>query len=350
MASKSTQSTEKPVGIIRSAESYEGCIASSDQSSLIGTIVRFPDGTKWMLTEALSNVKLQQTDPPFEATQVFVCVRLGDAANPCKDVQEAVVKVKYQIIGLRESLAEIEAMVEDREKTLNENPDSEEAIECAEWAQEQLYSATNPVQQANEQTINEVGALLQFRQKHSRHTPKLLNFVTDVVPSNVNGVVMVGGYIVFILMTKVPGKQISHNEFHNELTVLERNEIRQAFKKALIDVWTLGILPCDQALRNIVWDEKEKKCYVVDFENIDVGTFKDPTAIFDNDYWHFWGLCDASTGCRYHSYAEAEEFPCEIPTCETFTYKMVACVLFTCVMFSWGLFAWVMMSSRSTPE
>jgi hypothetical protein len=43
---------------------------------------------------------------------------------------------------------------------------------------------------------------------------------------------MAGGYVVFILMTKVPGKQLSRKDYWG-LSLAERDAIRAAFRVAL---------------------------------------------------------------------------------------------------------------------
>ena len=62
----------------------------------LGYEVEFEDGSWWKLKKALSPVKYQQGDPPFEARQVFECVCTKDPNNCHSGIQEAVAKVKYQ--------------------------------------------------------------------------------------------------------------------------------------------------------------------------------------------------------------------------------------------------------------
>ena len=48
------------------------------------------------MTNALSPVKYQQAEPPFEARQVFECVCVKDPNSAHIDAKEAVAKVNYQ--------------------------------------------------------------------------------------------------------------------------------------------------------------------------------------------------------------------------------------------------------------
>jgi hypothetical protein len=62
----------------------------------LGSFVRFKDGSRWKLTSAFSHIKYQDGQSPFEAWQVFECIRIADPHKAHGDLQEAVVKVKYQ--------------------------------------------------------------------------------------------------------------------------------------------------------------------------------------------------------------------------------------------------------------
>ena len=42
---------------------------------LLGREVEFEDGSCWKMTKALSPGKYQQAEPPFEARQIFECLR-----------------------------------------------------------------------------------------------------------------------------------------------------------------------------------------------------------------------------------------------------------------------------------
>jgi len=72
-----------------------------------------------------------------------------------------------------------------------------------------------------------------------------------------------GGYILFILMTKCPGKPIEN--FHKE-PLTKRNEIRQAFEDAYKECQRCGVINSDNSQDNLLWDDVAKKCYIVDFK------------------------------------------------------------------------------------
>ena len=56
------------------------------------------DGSVWSLDRALTDRKYQQFDPPFEARQTFAYTLVEDSNNVWPEVEEAVVKVKYQYV------------------------------------------------------------------------------------------------------------------------------------------------------------------------------------------------------------------------------------------------------------
>jgi hypothetical protein len=67
-----------------------------ENAGFLGAVIRFPDDSHWKLTAALSCTKYQDSDPPYEAVQVFACTCLQDPSHNYEGVEEAVVKVKYQ--------------------------------------------------------------------------------------------------------------------------------------------------------------------------------------------------------------------------------------------------------------
>jgi hypothetical protein len=80
------------------AESAKGGKAFRECSApgYLNIIVRFENGSCWKMTKALSDVKYQQGEPPFEAGQVFECTCGEDPNDAHTDVRHAVAKVKYQ--------------------------------------------------------------------------------------------------------------------------------------------------------------------------------------------------------------------------------------------------------------
>jgi hypothetical protein len=65
-------------------------------AGFLGAVIRLSDGSQWKLTETLSRIKYQDTDPPYEAVQVFISICLEDPSDSYNGIEEAVMKVKYQ--------------------------------------------------------------------------------------------------------------------------------------------------------------------------------------------------------------------------------------------------------------
>ncbi|KAL8830159.1 MAG: hypothetical protein Q9170_005864 [Blastenia crenularia] len=87
---------------------------------------------------------------------------------------------------------------------------------------------------------------------------------------------MPGGYIVYILMAKLPAQPMDINSFWNDYSRSERDQVRDAFKKSYMSVdhfllWiTLrlhsirefmkyGLHHYDAKLENLMWDKENKK-------------------------------------------------------------------------------------------
>lgn len=125
--------------------------------------------------------------------------------------------------------------MQECEAQLKEEPESANAREFLEDARAQLYCATHPVNVPHEFTANEIGALNRFREWNCEHTPHLLAIAEDYSSpelSHVSEEMMPWGYMVFILMTKVPGKRVDYHEYW-ALSHAERDDIRAAFRDAL---------------------------------------------------------------------------------------------------------------------
>lgn len=85
-----------------------------------------------------------------------------------------------------------------------------------------------------------------------------------------------GGYIIYILMEKLPGQDLSDFFLPQNFTLQEREEVREAFCKAFTYICTTnqnghfaeiynsvvetcGVLPKDSRLSNIIWDKTSKR-------------------------------------------------------------------------------------------
>ncbi|RFU29386.1 hypothetical protein B7463_g6961, partial [Scytalidium lignicola] len=73
-----------------------------------------------------------------------------------------------------------------------------------------------------------------------------------------------GGCIIYILMEKLPG--ITVDNFYGQLDREERDEMRRSFKEAWLECRDCGVVNMDDAIRNLLWDRENKKCYIIDFE------------------------------------------------------------------------------------
>ncbi|KAF2868631.1 hypothetical protein BDV95DRAFT_118167 [Massariosphaeria phaeospora] len=153
-----------------------------------------------------------------------------------------------------------------------------------------LLMCFKPSTGANTDTLDEVYALQRFADIQCEHAPWLLDVSTDAVKPGTHDEEIVGGYVVFLLMTKLPGTRIIYNHYW-QLSLAERDEIRREFKKALLAVWDCGIYPQDSAPRNVIWDSQNRKCFIVDFEAIEhEGNSKRPE--WTDKQFEYWKLAE----------------------------------------------------------
>jgi hypothetical protein len=143
--------------------------------------------------------------------------------------------INYRVLGTVERLSELE----DRHK---EHQNKLETIEThlkgfveenLAYTKKLISEATLPVDNPNEHTLNEIKALEHFRNTGCVHAPQLIDSMGVKLPPGIDPQIMVGGYARFILMTKLPGSRLEWEAFWRK-TEAEREEIRQAFKVALM--------------------------------------------------------------------------------------------------------------------
>ncbi|KAF2868847.1 hypothetical protein BDV95DRAFT_630513 [Massariosphaeria phaeospora] len=249
------------------------------------------EGSVWRIKEPLSGRRYQQAQPPFEASQAFTCICSDDPSQNHGDVEEAVVKVKYQVVGTDPNVQFYEDYVQECAYDAAQAGNSERSLASLQYAKQLLYVATHPVEEPHESTIQEQAALMWLGMNNAPYSPHLLAYGSDNVTPESDPERMVGGYIVFTVMTKLPGKRITI-DWYWRLELAERDEIRKAFKTALLSTWRHHIYPKDSALRNLLWDEQERKCYIVDFEDYNMVKFEDPEAKWVDDYFEFWKLAE----------------------------------------------------------
>lgn len=86
---------------------------------------------------------------------------------------------------------------------------------------------------AHRYTIQEIRALRHLKKTSCQHTPHLIDIDGTFVTADIDEAAMVGGYTIFMLMTKLPGQRIEYDMFWSK-TLEERQEIRLAFKMAMM--------------------------------------------------------------------------------------------------------------------
>ncbi|KAK2760274.1 hypothetical protein FQN54_002342 [Arachnomyces sp. PD_36] len=120
-------------------------------------------------------------------------------------------------------------------------------------------------------------------------TPKLIDHQfeaqgkTDHVPS---------GFRLYILMEKIPGRNLVN---FGELEMPERDQVRIAFAKALYEFYRCGLKHEDPHRRNLMWDSKSKKVYIVDLEAATHRDVYEPTLC---EEFYIWGLAGVSQDAR----------------------------------------------------
>lgn len=102
-----------------------------------------------------------------------------------------------------------------------------------ERAKELHHQATHPVRVPNRYTSNEIIALRRLRKLDCAYTPQFLDNAAYRLKADIDKQGMEGGFMIAVLMTRVPGKQITYDMFWN-LNQEKRDEIREAFKTALL--------------------------------------------------------------------------------------------------------------------
>lgn len=99
--------------------------------------------------------------------------------------------------------------------------------------QQCLKLCDNPTNEPNEDSVREVSALERLAAHHCSSAPQLLNMFAADVMAGMHSEAMAGGYMLVILMTKVPGKMLLKSDFI-QLPRAERDELRARFKEALL--------------------------------------------------------------------------------------------------------------------
>lgn len=111
--------------------------------------------------------------------------------------------------------------------------DNEDCLKEINYARLSIHYCTHPTREVHQNTVNEIFALRNLADQHCQHAPWLLDFAELSVMPGDHPLGIVGGYYVVTLMTKIPGIQLTW-QYLSDLSPAERDEIREAFKVALM--------------------------------------------------------------------------------------------------------------------
>ncbi|KAK2757017.1 hypothetical protein FQN54_004986 [Arachnomyces sp. PD_36] len=110
----------------------------------------------------------------------------------------------------------------------------------------------------------ELGTLQRLTELGCTATPKLLDYRLELQPET-DGDPFGGTYALFIVMEKAPGRSLTN---FGDMSMAERNEVRIAFGLALREFYSYGYHHEDPHPRNIIWDAENKKCCIIDLEDV----------------------------------------------------------------------------------
>ncbi|RJE21038.1 hypothetical protein PHISCL_06633 [Aspergillus sclerotialis] len=108
----------------------------------------------------------------------------------------------------------------------------------------------------------EINNLNTLTGRGTQCTPELIDYVLG--KQDPHGYVP-GGYVVIILMEKVPGRNLAN--FHT-FPLEKRDRVRIAFAKALMEFRGYGFDHYGPGRRNLIWDDESQKCFIVDLEDV----------------------------------------------------------------------------------
>ncbi|KAE8136552.1 hypothetical protein BDV38DRAFT_283767 [Aspergillus pseudotamarii] len=140
---------------------------------------------------------------------------------------------------------------------------------------------------------SQLGALNTLTNKGCQSTPRVVSMKvehqkdTDSVP---------GGYIVYLLLSQVPGLQFSKAIFWDfEYPV--REKIRQAFRAARIDCVSLGVVPVLQNIEHVFWHAEENKAYIIGFRMSEQAREED---VWRDTRWIAWNMAKLRDDYRWY--------------------------------------------------
>ncbi|KAK3050098.1 hypothetical protein LTR09_008753 [Extremus antarcticus] len=212
---------------------------SGNPEDFLESTIEFPDGSQFERLHAITDFRKD----PGEARILYLCKRVDSNGTDEDRENEYVMKIKAQWPG----------------------------------PQNLLHAGPSPF------TAAELKVLRLFGDQKLDGVPHLVTWKQGV--QSKDGV-HPGGYLIYIVMTLVPGRTLWDLGYWS-LTDEERLEIQQAFISKLNEVRQLGIAPYDCALRNVLWDAAQKRASIVDFEH-----YRETAAPIDDETLELqrWGL------------------------------------------------------------
>ncbi|KAK2812028.1 hypothetical protein FQN50_001737 [Emmonsiellopsis sp. PD_5] len=223
--------------------------------------------TRW-IDKLFDGLRLRCTDGTMWDFEDKISERSSVLNGVCYKIPEADAQAVYNARQFQGPSVGSEAIIKVRMQI-----PPKEGVDPAQYATPQPSSTT----------ISEIVCLEYFNEKGCSVTPRLLHKEKILQGPNL---AMPGGYIVFIVMEKVPGVPLTDFWTYDRP---KRDRIREAFRKGMTEISSFGGYSIDMCLRNLVYDEQEDKCYFVDYEGFCIDTSKTNFPIDQSDY-HFWGL------------------------------------------------------------
>ncbi|KAE8330052.1 hypothetical protein BDV39DRAFT_202633 [Aspergillus sergii] len=129
---------------------------------------------------------------------------------------------------------------------------------------------------------SQLNALITLTSNNCLSTPRILDLkygwqeTADPVP---------GGYIIFVLMSYLPGVQLTKAFWGLEDSV--REQIRQAFKLTWLDCVGSGITPAHPNIEHVFWNAAANKAYIISFRESEPAR---PEDVWQDVKWSLWGM------------------------------------------------------------
>lgn len=212
--------------------------------------------TQWRIKYRIGEEKDHKIEggllPPFDSTAVFVCRRDNTDEIASEIPTYAILKIWMQI--------------PDRGSNQGE---------------------TVAISKAPEHVKAEIDALRRMRQLgDDAPGPKL---IAHKYRKQKEDQWIPGGYVCFALMQKLPGRMLDY-DYYWSLTLEDRELIRKAFRAAWQKVANdLQLRHGDAALRNLMWEEENRKLYIIDYE-ASIRMPENSCSIFKPHLYKQWGL------------------------------------------------------------